>query len=57
MEAMCPSETSVDLQQATQRYVPEDSVLHNHHCENLKSYRSVTAWANFHIVKVKEYFV
>jgi hypothetical protein len=34
MEAVCSSETSVDFQQTTQRYVPEDSILHNH----LKSY-------------------
>jgi hypothetical protein len=38
MEATCSSETSVDFQQTTQHYIPEDSTLHNHHCENLKSY-------------------
>jgi hypothetical protein len=39
MEATCSSETSVDFRQTTQRYIPEGRSLHNHHCENLKSYR------------------
>jgi hypothetical protein len=38
MEAMCSSETSVGFQQTTRRYIPEDNILHNHRCENLKSY-------------------
>jgi hypothetical protein len=38
MEAICSSETSVDFQRVTRRYIPEDSTLHNHRCENLKSY-------------------
>jgi hypothetical protein len=29
---------SVDFQQTTQRYIPEDRTLYNHLCENLKSY-------------------
>jgi hypothetical protein len=28
MEAICSSETSVDFQRATRRYIPEDSTLH-----------------------------
>jgi hypothetical protein len=28
---------SVDFQRNTRLYIPEDSTLHNHHCENLKS--------------------
>jgi hypothetical protein len=32
------SETSVGAQRTTRRYIPEDSTLHNHRCENLKSY-------------------
>jgi hypothetical protein len=32
------SETSVDSQRSTQRYIPEDSTLDNHCCKNLKSY-------------------
>jgi hypothetical protein len=28
----------VDIQRTTQRYIPEDRTLHNHRCENLKSY-------------------
>jgi hypothetical protein len=32
-------ETSVDFQRTTRRYIPEDRTLHNHRCENLKSYK------------------
>jgi hypothetical protein len=28
MEATCPSETSVDFQLTTRRYIPEDTTLH-----------------------------
>jgi hypothetical protein len=28
----------VDIQRTTRRYIPEDSTLHNHRCENRKSY-------------------
>jgi hypothetical protein len=38
MEAISSSETSVDFEQITRRYIPEDSTLHNHRCDNLKSY-------------------
>jgi hypothetical protein len=38
MEAICSFETSADFQWTTQCYVPEDSTLHNHRCENLRSY-------------------
>jgi hypothetical protein len=38
MEAICSSETSVDTQRTTRRYIPEDDTLHNHRYENLKSY-------------------
>jgi hypothetical protein len=31
------SETLVDFQRTTQRYIPEDSTFHNHRCENFKS--------------------
>jgi hypothetical protein len=37
MEAIYSSETSVATQQ-TIRHIPEDDTLHNHRCENLKSY-------------------
>jgi hypothetical protein len=37
-EAICSSETSVDSERTTRRYIPEDGTLHNHRCENLKSY-------------------
>jgi hypothetical protein len=39
MEAICSSETSVDFQWTTRRYIPEDRTLHNHRFENLKLYK------------------
>jgi hypothetical protein len=39
MEAIRSSETSIRFQQPTWCYIPEDSTLHNHRCENLKSYQ------------------
>jgi hypothetical protein len=38
MEAICSSETSVDSQRTTRRYISEDGTLHNHRCDNLRSY-------------------
>jgi hypothetical protein len=38
MKATCSSETSVGTQRTAQRYITEDGTLHNHRCENLKSY-------------------
>jgi hypothetical protein len=40
MEAACTSETSVDIQLRTQQYIPEDSELHTHCRENLKSHKN-----------------
>jgi hypothetical protein len=37
MEAIYFSETSVNTQRTTWRYIPEDDTLHKHRCENLKS--------------------
>jgi hypothetical protein len=37
MEAIFSSETSVDTQRTTRRYIPEDNTLHNYRCENLRS--------------------
>jgi hypothetical protein len=39
MDAIYSSEMSVDTQRTTRRYIPEDGTLHNHRCENLKSYQ------------------
>jgi hypothetical protein len=38
MEVTFSSKTSVDFHWTTWRYIPDDRVLHNHHCETLKSY-------------------
>jgi hypothetical protein len=44
MEAICTSETSVDIQRTTRSYNPEDNHLLNHRCENLKSYIQWIVW-------------
>jgi hypothetical protein len=41
MEARCSSETSVDFQRTTRRYISEDRTFNNYHCENLKSYKKL----------------
>jgi hypothetical protein len=41
MEAVKTSETSVNLYQSTRRYNPEDSHLHSHRREKLKSYLNI----------------
>jgi hypothetical protein len=38
MEEICFSETSVDIQRTTRRYIPEGSTLRNHSCESIKCY-------------------
>jgi hypothetical protein len=40
MEPIRSSETSVAFQHITRRHSPEDSTLHNHRCEILKSYNT-----------------
>jgi hypothetical protein len=49
----CSSETSVDFQRTTQRYTPEDRTLHNHRCENLKSYMKRLCSHTFEFVSNK----
>jgi hypothetical protein len=40
MEAIRSSETSGATRRTTRRHIPEDDTLHNHRCENLKSYKN-----------------
>jgi hypothetical protein len=48
MEAICSSKISVGFQRNTWRYIPEDSILHKHRCENLKSYIHETLYVVYH---------
>jgi hypothetical protein len=45
MEAICPSETSVAIQQITLRHIAEGDTLHNHRGVNLKSYIPLVLFA------------
>jgi hypothetical protein len=38
MEVTCSSETLVHVPLNTECHIPEDRTIHNHRCENLKSY-------------------
>jgi hypothetical protein len=50
IEAICSSETSVDTQRTKRRHIPKDDILHNHRCENLKSYIQFLFVVNIHHV-------
>jgi hypothetical protein len=59
MEATCSSEVSVDFQRTAPRGIPEHIALHNHRCQNLKSYSQwfYYTWANsgaFHCYSYQE---
>jgi hypothetical protein len=53
---ICSSKTSVDTQRTTQRYFPEDRTLHNHRCENLKSYIWMEIMKKY-IIKLQSYWL
>jgi hypothetical protein len=50
MEVICSSETSVHTR-STWRHIPEDSILHSHRHENLRSYKSS------HIGQIWEFYI
>jgi hypothetical protein len=53
-EALCYSEMSV-LTSATRRNIPEDTILHCHRRENLKSYTLDSTWTEkFMIPRYKQ---
>jgi hypothetical protein len=41
VEGRCSSETSVDFQRTKRRYITKDGILHNHRCDNLRSYNVI----------------
>jgi hypothetical protein len=53
MEAILFSETS-DLTRATRRNIPEDTIVHSHRHENLKSYREFVLPFLMFIISVAE---
>jgi hypothetical protein len=53
MEVIRSSEKSGTTQGTTQRHIPKDDTLHNHRCENLKSYKYNNVFSN----KIKPFHV
>jgi hypothetical protein len=52
MEAIYSSEISVDFKGSTSPCILEDSAIHNHRCENIKSYNWLyIMWNNGRIVQ------
>jgi hypothetical protein len=48
------SETLVDFHRTAWPYIPEDGILHNHHCHNLKPYSCIqSAIENMFIEKFR----
>jgi hypothetical protein len=55
METICCPETSVETQRTTRRHIPEDYTLHNHRCENLKSYNNIGLDKDFEMGAMAHY--
>jgi hypothetical protein len=45
-EAACSSETSVEFQRTTRRYIQDGVIIHNHCFENIKPYISWISWGS-----------
>jgi hypothetical protein len=52
MDTICSSETSVVFQRSTPSYMAEDTNLHNHCCDNLKSYTLAASFKLNHKRKI-----
>jgi hypothetical protein len=54
-----PSKKSARSKWQAERYIPEDITLHNHRCENLKSYMTLTNFiqnfSNIHCTRLISY--
>jgi hypothetical protein len=53
---ICSSEMSVNFPRATQRYIPEDMILHNNRCENLQSYTVFLLMRRTSVLSLLKYF-
>jgi hypothetical protein len=53
MEVTCSSGKSVNFQLTTRRYISEDRTLHNHRCDNLKSYNTAVDIGSLHNLQNK----
>jgi hypothetical protein len=53
-EVVRTSVTSVSFNVTTRYYIPEDSILHTHHRENLKSHMYTYRIKSTHRLKVKK---
>jgi hypothetical protein len=53
LSAVCSSETS-SLTRTTRRNIPEDTILHSHSRENLKSYMLYMAMRTVELLKKKK---
>jgi hypothetical protein len=49
-EATCSSETSVDFQRTSRRYIPENRTLHNHAVRTSNSFSPVVSYSSFKII-------
>jgi hypothetical protein len=49
---ICSTETSVDFQRNTCRYIPEDEIVHSYRCETLKSTKNTTFLFSLQVLQI-----